>query len=71
MQNFAAVRSLATVGIQLGHMKMHLTNIVAELKATVDEATAIENYFKDRPISVSEVRNYLNGLRTRISPKTI
>jgi hydroxymethylglutaryl-CoA reductase len=71
MQNFAAVRSLVTVGIQLGHMKMHLTNIVAELKATVDEATAIENYFKDRPISVSEVRNYLNGLRTRISPKTI
>ena len=71
MQNFAAVRSLVTVGIQLGHMKMHLTNIVAELKATVDEATAIENYFKDRPISVSEVRNYLNGLRTSISPKTI
>lgn len=70
MQNFAAVRSLVTVGIQLGHMKMHLTNIISELKATVEEATAIEHYFSDKTISVSEVRNYLQRLRTSISPKT-
>lgn len=69
MQNFAAVRSLVTVGIQLGHMKMHLTNIIAELKATVDESIAIEHYFKDKTISVSEVRTYLHGLRTSISHK--
>lgn len=71
MQNFAAVRSLTTTGIQLGHMKMHLTNIIAELKANLDEAKQIETYFADKVISVSEVRNYLQKLRESISPKTV
>lgn len=71
MQNFAAVKSLTTTGIQLGHMKMHLTNIIAELKANMDEAKQIENYFNDKVISVSEVRNYLSRLRESVSPKTI
>jgi hydroxymethylglutaryl-CoA reductase len=71
MQNFAAVKSLTTTGIQLGHMKMHLTNIIAELKANMDEAKQIETYFSDKVISVSEVRNYLSRLRNSISPKTI
>lgn len=71
MQNFAAVKSLTTTGIQLGHMKMHLTNIIAELKANLEEAKQIETYFNDKVISVSEVRNYLQKLRDSISPKTI
>lgn len=71
MQNFAAVKSLTTTGIQLGHMKMHLTNIIAELKANLDEAKQIETYFNDKVISVSEVRNYLQKLRETVSPKTI
>jgi hydroxymethylglutaryl-CoA reductase len=71
MQNFAAVRSLTTTGIQLGHMKMHLTNIIAELKANLEEAKQIETYFNDKVISVSEVRNYLHKLRESVSPKTI
>lgn len=71
MQNFAAVKSLTTTGIQIGHMKMHLTNIIAELKANLDEAKQIETYFNDRVISVSEVRNYLQKLRESVSPKTI
>ena len=71
MQNFAAVKSLTTTGIQLGHMKMHLTNIIAELKANMDEAKQIETYFNDKVISVSEVRNYLSRLRESVSPKTI
>lgn len=71
MQNFAAVKSLTTTGIQVGHMKMHLTNIIAELKANLDEAKQIETYFNDRVISVSEVRNYLQKLRESVSPKTI
>ena len=33
-QNFAAIRSLITSGIQKGHMKMHLLNILNQLKAT-------------------------------------
>jgi hypothetical protein len=52
-------------------MKMHLTNIIAELKANMDEAKQIETYFSDKVISVSEVRNYLSRLRNSISPKTI
>ena len=70
MQNFAAVKSLTTTGIQLGHMKMHLTNIIAELKANLEEAKQIETYFNDKVISVSEVRNYLQKLRESVSPKT-
>lgn len=71
MQNFAAVRSLTTTGIQLGHMKMHLTNIIAELKANLAEAKQIEDYFKDKVISVSEVRSYLQQLRDSVLPKSL
>lgn len=71
MQNFAAIRSLTTTGIQLGHMKMHLTNIISELKANLEEAKQIETYFSDKVISVSEVRNYLSKLRQALNPKVI
>ena len=33
-QNFAALRSLVTTGIQQGHMKMHLQNILSHLQAS-------------------------------------
>ena len=33
-QNFAAIRSLITTGIQQGHMKMHLMNILNQFEAT-------------------------------------
>ncbi|NNL03253.1 MAG: hydroxymethylglutaryl-CoA reductase, degradative, partial [Eudoraea sp.] len=36
-QNFAAVRSLVTTGIQEGHMKMHLLNILNQMNASDDE----------------------------------
>ena len=32
-QNFAAIKSLVTTGIQKGHMKMHLLNILNQLGA--------------------------------------
>jgi hydroxymethylglutaryl-CoA reductase len=69
MQNYAAVKSLVTTGIQVGHMKMHLSNILAELKATVDEAKEVENYFKDKVISVSEVKSYIKKLRDSLISK--
>lgn len=68
MQNYGAVKSLVTTGIQEGHMKMHLSNIISELKATVEETKQIEIYFKDKLISVSEVRAFLNKLRDHILP---
>ena len=36
-QNFAALRSLVTTGIQKGHMKMHLMNILNGVQATDSE----------------------------------
>lgn len=62
-QNFAAVRSLVTTGIQSGHMKMHLTNILRHLGADEAEAAAAQVYFSDHTVSFSAVRSFLEGLR--------
>jgi hydroxymethylglutaryl-CoA reductase len=62
-QNFAAVRSLTTTGIQKGHMKMHLTNILAQFQATDNEVENAKIYFNEKTISVSAVRDYLESLR--------
>jgi hydroxymethylglutaryl-CoA reductase len=62
-QNFAAVRSLVTTGIQQGHMKMHLMNILNHLQATEEEAVQAIGYFEDKTISFAGVRDYLSGLR--------
>jgi len=50
-QNFSALRSLVTTGIQKGHMKMHLMNILNQLEATDEEKVSIVNYFKDKIVS--------------------
>ncbi len=47
-QNFSALRSLTTTGIQKGHMKMHLLNILNQLEATEAEKEEIVAYFKDK-----------------------
>lgn len=53
-QNFSAVRSLITSGIQKGHMKMHLLNILNQLEATDSEKEQVVVYFKDHVVSYSE-----------------
>lgn len=50
-QNFAAIRSLVTTGIQKGHMKMHLLNILNQLEATEEEKEYFVTYFKDKTVS--------------------
>lgn len=45
-QNFSALRSLTTTGIQKGHMKMHLLNILNQLEATEKEKAVIIDYFR-------------------------
>jgi hydroxymethylglutaryl-CoA reductase len=62
-QNFAAVRSLVTTGIQHGHMKMHLMNILNHLQATEKESKEAVTYFEDKTISFSAVRDFLRTLR--------
>lgn len=62
-QNFAALRSLTTTGIQEGHMKMHLGNIITQLEATDEERVLIMNRFQHNPVSHAGVVEYFNDLR--------
>lgn len=54
-QNFAAVGSLTTTGIQKGHMKMHLMNILNQLGADEGQKATIAAHFKNRTVTHSEV----------------
>ena len=62
-QNFSAVRSLITSGIQKGHMKMHLLNILNQLEATEDEKKQIVEYFKDKVVSFSAAVEIFSKVR--------
>jgi hydroxymethylglutaryl-CoA reductase len=54
-QNFAALRSLVTTGIQQGHMKMHLMNILNQLGASDTEKVTLVNHFKYNTVTHSAV----------------
>ncbi|MGB0948858.1 MAG: hydroxymethylglutaryl-CoA reductase, partial [Marinirhabdus sp.] len=62
-QNFAAVRSLITTGIQKGHMKMHLMNILNQCNATHTEKEKAVSHFADRPVSQPAVKGYIRSIR--------
>lgn len=62
-QNFAAVRSLVTSGIQKGHMKMHLLNILNHFEATDSEREEATRAFEHEVISFKGVRDFLSGVR--------
>ena len=59
-QNFAAVKSLVTSGIQKGHMKMHLINLLIKQNATKDQINKSEEYFKDKDINSQSVKDFLD-----------
>jgi hydroxymethylglutaryl-CoA reductase len=62
-QNFAALRSLTTTGIQEGHMKMHLNNILNQYQATAEERKAVADYFTNHTVSHSSVVQLIENLR--------
>ncbi len=62
-QNFGALRSLTTTGIQEGHMKMHLNNIMNQFAATKEERFAIKTHFKTHAVSHSGVVTFIENLR--------
>ncbi|SOS53247.1 3-hydroxy-3-methylglutaryl coenzyme A reductase [Tenacibaculum dicentrarchi] len=62
-QNFAALRALTTKGIQHGHMKMHLQNILNQLEATSQEKEIVTTYFDNKTVSHSAVVDKVNELR--------
>lgn len=63
-QNFAALKSLTTTGIQQGHMKMHLMNILNQLGANSDEKNTIAKKFEKQTVSHSAVTQELENLRS-------
>ena len=62
-QNFAALRSLTTTGIQEGHMKMHLNNIINQFEATDEERHLIKAHFKKNTVSHSAVVEFIENIR--------
>ncbi len=62
-QNFAALRSLTTTGIQEGHMKMHLMNILNQFEATAEEKVQVVNHFKTNVVTHSAVVEAIENLR--------
>jgi len=59
-QNFAAINSLITGGIQKGHMKMHLNNLLNLLQATPEEKQKAIDYFSDKKVNFNELKKILN-----------
>lgn len=64
--NFGALRSLVTTGIQQGHMKMHLSNLLNSLKADYEEKKQALEYFAHKTVSHSEVEAFIKSLRTKL-----
>ena len=62
-QNFGALRSLTTTGIQEGHMKMHLNNIINQYEATESERLLIQKHFKKNTVSHSAVVTFIEEIR--------
>lgn len=64
-QNFAALRALATEGIQRGHMGLHARNIAVMAGASVDEIDrVVELLLEGKVIRVDRAEEILRGLRS-------
>ncbi len=62
-QNFAALHSLVTTGIQAGHMKMHLVNMLEQIGATDAEKELLRKEYADKTPSFSGLRESLEIIR--------
>lgn len=58
--NFAAVQSLVTVGIQKGHMKLHLVNIFNALGASPKQRQLATDFFKGEKVSFAAVKQFMD-----------
>lgn len=62
-QNFAAMRALATDGIQKGHMKLHARNLATVAGATNEQLDAVvAKMITDKKISVDYAKEILAGM---------
>lgn len=65
-QNFAALRALATEGIQRGHMTLHARNIAASAGATTDEIDRVaEILVKEKKVRMDRAKEILEDLRKK------
>ena len=65
-QNMAAVKALATVGIQKGHMSLHARTVAATAGATPDEMDAIvARLIEEDDVKVHRAEELLRELRSR------
>ncbi|MDH3323121.1 MAG: hydroxymethylglutaryl-CoA reductase, partial [Flavobacteriaceae bacterium] len=63
-QNFAALKALTTTGIQHGHMKMHLMNILNQLEANLHEKEIITKALDGATVTHNVVAEALHRIRT-------
>jgi hydroxymethylglutaryl-CoA reductase len=61
--NFSAVRSLVTKGIQVGHMKMHQMNILNHFNANEEEKEKAVEHFIAHKVSFNNVSQFIKKLR--------
>lgn len=66
--NFSAIKSLVTIGIQEGHMKMHLFNIMKQLNVPEKDKNQMVEHFKHEKVSVNAVRKLLEKMKNNSSP---
>jgi len=67
-QNFAALRALATEGIQRGHMSLHARNVAATVGAVGEEVDRVaEILVKERKVRMDRAKEVLTDLRARKS----
>ncbi len=65
-QNFAALRALATEGIQRGHMSLHARNIAATVGAIGDEVDRVSAILvKERKVRMDRAKEVLEELRRK------
>jgi hydroxymethylglutaryl-CoA reductase len=63
--NFSAVTALITSGIQKGHMKMHLPNLLKQLNATPEEENAAFSHFAGNTVSHAAVETFIHQWREK------
>jgi hydroxymethylglutaryl-CoA reductase len=60
--NFGAVKALVSVGIQQGHMRMHLNNIMNQLQIPEEHRAEVQYYFQDKTVSFGAVEEFWKNL---------
>ena len=53
-QNLGALRALATVGIQAGHMKLHVRNMAVTAGAEGEEVDKVASILRERGVRITQ-----------------